>query len=138
MWFLQDWTFCQNSRFYTETNMSTRRSLFPNFSSVSIKFAENMVDVVFHFLFSFLKLKTKTDVMFAIHSSTRSDRNNLKTFSYNKIERRPWIYSRSWGRLSMQLSAYKVWLFILENHVIKFQKNYFPFVGRVIWSKNVH
>ena len=29
-------------------------------------------------------------------------------------------YSRSRGRLSMQLSAYKVWLIFLENHVIKF------------------
>ena len=39
-------------------------------------------------------------------------------------------YSRSWGRLSKQLSAYKVCLFFLENHAIKFQKNYFAFMER--------
>ena len=57
------------SRFYTETDISTRRCVFSNFSSVSIKSADQVkiiVDVEFHFLFSLLKLKTKTDVLLAI------------------------------------------------------------------------
>ena len=51
------------SRFYTETNISNRRSLFTNYSSVSIKSADEVkiiVDVEFHILFFFVKLKTKT------------------------------------------------------------------------------
>ena len=48
-------TYVVNSRFYTETNITTRRSLVSNFSSVSIKFlgeVKTIEDVEFHFLLS--------------------------------------------------------------------------------------
>ena len=62
------------SRFYIETNILTRRSLFSNFLSVSTESAvqwsvdadEIIAQVESHILFSFVKLKTKADVLFAI------------------------------------------------------------------------
>ena len=66
---------------------------FSNSSSASTKSGDEVkiiVDIEFHFLFSFVKLKSKTDqgqtYCLQYVSSMRSDRNNLKTFSYKKIQ----------------------------------------------------
>ena len=50
---------------------------------------------------------------------------------------RTYHYCKSWGRLSMQLTAYKVWLLFLKIDVIRILKKLtFPLWGVVSWWKN--
>ena len=66
---------------------------FSNSSSASTKSGDEVkiiVDIEFHFLFSLVKLKSKTDrgqtYCLQYVSSMRSDRNKLKTFSFKKMQ----------------------------------------------------